>query len=107
MVKPAKSSIFVSQNGTLIYFVMEMNQDIYAEKALSLIEEGVSLFITGKAGTGKTTLLRKAVEKIKSHNKKVVVLSPTGVAARNAEGVTIHSFLHLPLGPYVSGMKKQ
>ena len=86
---------------------MELNQDIYAEKALSLIEEGVSLFITGKAGTGKTTLLRKAVEKIKSHNKKVVVLSPTGVAARNAEGVTIHSFLHLPLGPYVSGMKKQ
>ena len=85
---------------------MELNQDIYAEKALSLIEEGVSLFITGKAGTGKTTLLRKAVEKIKSHNKKVVVLSPTGVAARN-EGVTIHSFLHLPLGPYVSGMKKQ
>lgn len=53
------------------------------------------LFLTGKAGTGKTTFLRY----IKQHcPKKMVVLAPTGVAAINAGGVTIHSFFQLPFG---------
>ncbi len=80
-------------------------QDIYAEKAMSLIEEGSSLFITGKAGTGKTTLLRNVVTRAVKRHKNIVVLSPTGVAAKNADGVTIHSFLHLPLSPYIPGMR--
>ena len=51
-----------------------------------------SIFLTGKAGTGKTTFLRT----LKEHsNKRIVVLAPTGVAAINAQGVTIHSFLML------------
>lgn len=56
------------------------------------------LFLTGKAGTGKTTFLRRLREQTA---KRMVVLAPTGIAAINAGGVTIHSFLQLPFGPYV------
>ena len=56
------------------------------------------LFLTGKAGTGKTTFLRF----IKANTpKKLAVLAPTGVAAINAGGVTIHSFFQLPLGTFL------
>lgn len=61
---------------------------------------GVSIFLTGKAGTGKTTFLRNIVE---STTKTCVVVAPTGVAAINAGGVTIHSFFQLSLAPYVPG----
>lgn len=63
---------------------------------------GKSVFLTGKAGTGKTTFLRKVVE---TSSKRVVVVAPTGIAAVNASGVTIHSFFQLPLHPYIPGMK--
>lgn len=55
-----------------------------------------SIFLTGKAGTGKTTFLHNL-----KHNslKRIVVVAPTGVAAINAKGVTIHSFFQLPFGP--------
>ena len=56
------------------------------------------VFLTGKAGTGKTTFLKY----IKEHtNKQTAVLAPTGVAAINAGGVTIHSFFQLPFTPYI------
>lgn len=55
-----------------------------------------NIFLTGKAGTGKTTFLHKL--KIQSQ-KRMVVVAPTGVAAINAKGVTIHSFFQLPFGP--------
>lgn len=55
-----------------------------------------SVFMTGKAGTGKSTFLRHIVENTK---KKTVVLAPTGIAAVNAGGVTLHSFFHLPFKP--------
>lgn len=84
-----------------------MEKNIYVDKAFRLINSGRSLFVTGKAGTGKTTLLRKVVERAKNNKKKVVVLAPTGVAAQNADGVTIHSFLHLPLAPYIPGFKTE
>lgn len=61
---------------------------------------GANLFLTGKAGTGKTTFLRRLVEK---SPKRMVVLAPTGIAAINAGGVTIHSFFQLPLSPYIPG----
>ncbi len=57
-----------------------------------------SIFLTGKAGTGKTTLLR---EIIKSTHKNTVVVAPTGIAALNASGVTIHSMFQLPLGGFI------
>ncbi|MBC9908873.1 helix-turn-helix domain-containing protein [Chitinophaga varians] len=60
------------------------------------------VFLTGKAGTGKTTFLKY----IKEHTKKnTVVVAPTGVAAINAGGVTMHSFFQLPFGPFVPGSK--
>ena len=62
----------------------------------------VSVFLTGKAGTGKTTFLRTLRERIP---KRMVVLAPTGVAAINAQGQTIHSFFQLSLGPQVPGMQ--
>lgn len=58
------------------------------------------LFLTGKAGTGKTTFLRELRRKVP---KRMIVVAPTGIAAINAEGVTIHSFFQLPLGPQLPG----
>lgn len=63
---------------------------------------GRSVFLTGKAGTGKTTFLREVVE---NSSKRVVVAAPTGIAAINAGGVTIHSFFQLPLHPFIPGSK--
>lgn len=58
----------------------------------------VNIFLTGKAGTGKTTFLRSVVDSVP---KRKIVLAPTGVAAINAGGVTIHSFFQLPLGLFL------
>ena len=58
------------------------------------------LFLTGKAGTGKTTFLRELRRKVP---KRMIVVAPTGIAAINAEGVTIHSFFQLPFGPQIPG----
>lgn len=60
----------------------------------------VSVFLTGKAGTGKTTFLKTLKERTP---KRMVVLAPTGVAAINAAGQTIHSFFQLPFGPNIPG----
>jgi hypothetical protein len=59
---------------------------------------GCSVFLTGKAGTGKTTFLRQIREQT---HKQIAVVAPTGVAAINAGGVTIHSFFQLPFTPFV------
>ena len=59
---------------------------------------GKSIFLTGKAGTGKTTFLKTVVQQ---SSKRSIVVAPTGVAAINAGGVTIHSFFQLPLSPFV------
>src|SRR5660397_172973 len=59
---------------------------------------GQNIFLTGKAGTGKTTFLKSLKEK---SPKRMIVVAPTGVAAINAGGVTIHSFFHISFGPQV------
>ncbi len=61
------------------------------------------IFLTGKAGTGKTTFLKYIKEQT---TKNTVVVAPTGVAAINAGGVTIHSFFQLPFGPFIPGTNK-
>ena len=63
---------------------------------------GRSIFLTGKAGTGKTTFLKTVVER---SSKRSIVVAPTGVAAINAGGMTIHSFFQLPFAPFVPGAK--
>lgn len=80
---------------------MEGNNEL--KTAWEFVEKtGKSVFLTGKAGTGKTTFLRKVVEESR---KRVVVVAPTGIAAINAGGVTIHSFFQLPLHPFIPGAK--
>lgn len=76
---------------------IESNPEL--ELAWKLAEyTGVNLFLTGKAGSGKTTFLRSLRER---STKRMIVLAPTGVAAMNAGGVTIHSFFQLPFAPFV------
>ncbi len=64
-----------------------------------LTRTNVNVFLTGKAGTGKTTFLKNLKE---ATTKSMVVMAPTGVAAINAGGVTIHSLLQIPPGTYSS-----
>lgn len=61
------------------------------------------LFLTGRAGTGKTTFLHSVK---KSSAKGLIVTAPTGVAAINAGGVTLHSFFQLPFGPFIPGSEE-
>ena len=80
-----------------------MQQNSELRTAWDFVENtGRSIFLTGKAGTGKTTFLKTVVERSR---KRPVVVAPTGVAAINAGGVTIHSFFQLPFSPYVPGAK--
>ena len=80
---------------------MEQNKEL--RTAWDFVENtGRSIFLTGKAGTGKTTFLKTVVEKSR---KRPIVVAPTGVAAINAGGVTIHSFFQLPFSPYVPGAR--
>ena len=67
------------------------------QQALQIIQyTRRSLFLTGKAGTGKSTFLRYISQNTK---KKHVILAPTGIAAINAGGQTLHSFFKLPFHP--------
>ena len=76
---------------------MEQNQEL--RTAWDFVEHtGRSIFLTGKAGTGKTTFLKTVVER---SSKRCIVVAPTGVAAINAGGMTIHSFFQLPFSPFV------
>ena len=76
---------------------MDINQQ--AQLAWDIIENtNTNIFLTGKAGTGKTTFLRRLKEE---SSKRIVVVAPTGIAAINAEGVTIHSFFQLSFAPFI------
>lgn len=71
------------------------------DKILSFIDyTNQNIFLTGKAGTGKTTLLKRIKEE---SAKKMVIVAPTGVAAMNAKGTTINSFFQLPTGSFFPG----
>jgi len=80
-----------------------MEQNDQLRTAWDFVENtGRSIFLTGKAGTGKTTFLKDVMS---GSRKRPIVVAPTGVAAINAGGVTIHSFFQLPFSPYVPGAK--
>jgi len=84
----------------------ELKWDGNALEALTLLESCERpLFITGKAGTGKSTLLRYFTSK--NRDKNLAVLAPTGVAALNARGQTIHSFFRFPHHPVHSSQIKK
>ena len=92
----------------LFYFSLAtgMNYDTSNEMfglAAELVKQGsCNVFLTGKAGTGKTTFLKYIRENCA---KQMAVVAPTGVAAINAGGVTIHSFFQLPLSPFIPEAK--
>lgn len=80
-------------------YACQLNQQL--ELAESYVEQtGQHVFLTGKAGTGKTTFLQKLQN---TCSKRMITTAPTGVAALNAGGVTLHSFFQLPFGPFVPG----
>lgn len=72
------------------------NKSFQAARFL-LEETKFNVFLTGKAGTGKTTFLKYIKERL---NKKMAIMAPTGVAAINAGGMTIHSLFHIPPSVY-------
>ena len=83
--------------------IQNMAQQTFVNQKLDFVEELVlftdsHIFLTGKAGTGKTTFLKNLP--LKTY-KRMVVVAPTGVAAINAGGQTIHSFFQLPFGPQI------
>lgn len=69
---------------------------IFTEKFINQTDYPV--FLTGKAGTGKTTLLKKIIQ---TTHKQTIIVAPTGIAALNAGGVTIHSFFQLPFSSFI------
>ena len=78
---------------------MEYQKNDPATRASRLINNSSRhIFLTGNAGTGKTTFLRHIVE----HTyKQTAIVAPTGIAALNAGGVTLHSMFHLPFGGFL------
>ncbi|PSL31186.1 HRDC domain-containing protein [Dyadobacter jiangsuensis] len=80
-----------------------MHLDLHHQTILNyLTQTDKPIFLTGRAGTGKTTFLQH----IRQHlPKEMVVVAPTAVAAINAGGVTIHSFFQVPLGPLMPGIR--
>jgi hypothetical protein len=77
---------------------MHDNNPLFSTAADFVNNTSRHIFLTGKAGTGKTTFLKYIRQ---NTPKKSVVVAPTGVAAINAGGVTMHSFFQLPLGPFI------
>jgi hypothetical protein len=110
----AMIEIFTLDNGSFRLHDGFMQQErlqssIFPELAFAMAEAFVTgtsepVFLTEKAGTGKTTFLKR-IGSIRG--KATAVAAPTGVAAINAGGVTLHSLFQLPLGPHVPGFRQQ
>lgn len=84
--------------GILFFMNLSTKQQLFIERALN----GENIFLHGKAGTGKSTVVRELISRLK--NKKFVALAPTGIAANNINGQTIHSFFALsPFGVLTFG----
>lgn len=80
--------------------------DELQSKALKLVQDGKNLFLTGKAGTGKSWTTRRIVNELNRRNKQVHVTAPTGIAAVNVGGCTIHSWAGFGLGAYYTDFDK-
>lgn len=76
---------------------IDLNNEEYHDVQTLIDQTNTSVYMTGRAGTGKSTFLRHIVKHTK---KKTVILAPTGIAAVNVGGVTIHSFFKVPLHPF-------
>lgn len=82
------------ENNEIDGVILDKNNLAFIDAFDSINNSNDSLFLTGKAGTGKTTFLKYLTSQLK---KKFIVLAPTGMSAVNAGGVTLHSFFNLVL----------
>lgn len=78
----------------------DTDNPIFYKAAAFVCDTDENIFLTGKAGSGKTTFLKYIQTQTK---KRSAIVAPTGIAAINAGGETIHSFLQLPFSPFVPG----
>ena len=86
------------ENNEIDGVILDKNNLAFIDAFDSINNSNDSLFLTGKAGTGKTTFLKYLTSQLK---KKFIVLAPTGMSAVNAGGVTLHSFFQLSFSPYL------
>jgi hypothetical protein len=82
----------------VVTFTPDINNEMFQLAVQLVNQSNRNIFLTGKAGTGKTTFLKYIRENC---HKQMAVVAPTGVAAINAGGVTIHSFFNLPFSPFI------
>ena len=80
----------------------DTNNPVFQLAADFINQTSQHVFLTGKAGTGKTTFLKYIRE---NTHKNCIVAAPTGVAAINAGGVTLHSLFQLPFEPFIPGLE--
>src|SRR5688572_15145871 len=95
--------LFVSvalKRSILANLTIDTGNQLFQLAADLVNQSSCNIFLTGKAGTGKTTFLKYIKE---TCAKQIAVVAPTGVAAINAGGVTMHSFFQLPFSPFIPG----
>lgn len=86
-----------------------MTKDFTNKQALAVLKRGKNIFLTGQAGTGKSHVLTQYILDCESKNKKVLVCAPTGIAALNLNGITMHQAFNIPIpayGHYANEIKK-
>jgi ATP-dependent DNA helicase PIF1 len=74
------------------------------DEFLRVAREGYNVFLTGEAGTGKSTVVRQLTDELRKAGKKFIAVAPTGSAAINIEGETIHSLFAIPIGGVIKGL---
>lgn len=92
--------------GTYLNIIGEETGDELQKKALALAASGQNIFLTGKAGTGKSWTTRKIVDNCRHENQVIHVTAPTGIAAINVNGITIHAWGGFGLGEYYTDFDK-
>lgn len=75
---------------------MEVNFSKKQQEFIDAVMEGKSIFLTGEAGSGKSFVVREVIKMLKEKGKQVLVAAPTGIAANNLDGQTIHSLFGIP-----------
>ena len=84
-----------------------LNLNTDQQNALNAVNSGRNVFITGGAGTGKSYLLRAIVYSLRSSGKNVIVCAPTGIAAANVGGMTIHTTFNFNSNALISPKRKK
>jgi hypothetical protein len=103
--KRRKTSVVVSYNPHDV-ISPGAGLDTYQTRVLKLVREGKNIFITGNAGTGKSLVLKHIIQDCKNKKKRVAVTAPTGIAACNINGVTLHRFFGIGIPKWPKDFNK-